>query len=110
MQKYGAINVEDCKREVYQGCVARYRKRRTSEVVSVRKCQSFPSGLTEPMPAGSRTDSLLAKSESISNGGSAFGITLLNRGRRSERKCSWCQGKFLCSAGSLGVQGDLPEP
>lgn len=39
------------------------------------KRQKLPSGVTEALLAGSRTDPELAKSESISNGGSTFGIT-----------------------------------
>lgn len=50
------------------------------------------------------------QSESISDGGCAFVIKELNRGRRREKKCSRCQGKVLCCAGSSGVQGDYKVP
>ena len=48
---------------------------RATGVASVRSCQKLPPCLTEPMPAGSKTDPLLAKAEPISNGGSTSGIT-----------------------------------
>ncbi|GAB0183589.1 epimerase family protein SDR39U1 [Grus japonensis] len=35
------------------------------------------------MPAGSKTDLLLAKAEPISNGGSTSGVTLLRRGKKN---------------------------
>jgi len=44
-------------------------------VASVRRCQKLPPCLIEPMPAGSKTDPLLAKAEPISDGGSTSGIT-----------------------------------
>lgn len=44
------------------------------------------TGLREPMPAGSKTDLPLAKTKSISNSGSASGITDLTR--RAEHYCT----------------------
>jgi len=44
----------------------------------VRSCQKLPPGPTEPMPAGSKMDLLLAKGEPISTSG----ITYLNRGKK----------------------------
>jgi len=44
-------------------------------LVSVRSCQKLPPYLIEPMPAGSKTDPLVAKAEPISKGGRASGIT-----------------------------------
>ena len=48
-------------------------------VASVRSCQKLTLCPTEPMPAGSKTDLLLAKAEPISHGGSASGITYLRK-------------------------------
>jgi len=48
-------------------------------VASVRSCQKLCPCLIEPMPAGSKTDPLLAKAKPISDGGSASGITYLRR-------------------------------
>jgi len=44
-------------------------------VAPVRSCEKLPSCLIKPVPAGSKTDSLLAKAKPISNVGSASGIT-----------------------------------
>jgi len=44
-------------------------------VTSVRSCEKLPPYLIEPLPASSKTDPLLAKAKSISDGGSASGIT-----------------------------------
>jgi len=44
-------------------------------VASVRSCQKLPLCLIDPMPAGSKTDPLLAKDKPISDGGSTSGIT-----------------------------------
>jgi len=44
-------------------------------VASVRSCWKLHPRLMEPVPAGSKTDPLLAKAKPISNSGSAFGIT-----------------------------------
>ena len=52
-------------------------------MVSVRRCQKLPLCPIEPMPAGSKTDPLLAKAEPISDGGSASGITDLRWGEKS---------------------------
>jgi len=48
----------------------------------VRSCKELPLCPTEPMPSGSKTDPLLAKSESISNGGSTSVITYLQREKK----------------------------
>jgi len=48
----------------------------------VRSCWKLPPCPTEPVPAGSRTDPLLAKAEPISDGGSTSGITELRRGKK----------------------------
>jgi len=53
------------------------------EVVSVRSCQKLPLCSTEPTPASSKTDLLLAKAEPIRAGGSASGITSLRRQKTS---------------------------
>ena len=55
-------------------------------MASVRRCRKFPPCLIEPMPAGSKTDPLLAKAEPISDGGSASGITYLRRGKKLHNK------------------------
>ena len=44
-------------------------------VASVRSCKKLPPCLIEAMPAGSKTDPLLAKAKHFSDGGSAPGIT-----------------------------------
>jgi len=49
-------------------------------VASVRSCQKLPLCPTDPVPAGSKMDPLVAKAQPISNGGSASGITQLKRG------------------------------
>jgi len=64
----------------------------------VRSCEKLPPCLTELTPAGSKMDPPLAKVESISNGGSASGITQLSRVKRiaaAERSESM-QEKQLC--------------
>jgi len=50
-------------------------------VASVRRHQELPPCQTEPMPAGSKTDPLLAKAEPTSCGGSASVIMYLRRGK-----------------------------
>ena len=45
------------------------------EVASVRSCEKLPLCLMEPMPAGSRTDVLLAKVNPISDGGNTSVVT-----------------------------------
>ena len=54
-----------------------FGSRGATVVASVRR--KLPLCLTEPMPAGSKADPLLAKAEPISDGGSASGITYLRR-------------------------------
>ena len=60
-------------------------------VASVRRCQKLPLHLIKPMPAGSKTDPLLAKAEPISDRGSASGITYLRKGKEvmGRSNCSW---------------------
>jgi len=48
----------------------------------VRSCEKLPPCLIKPVPAGSKTDPLLAKAKPISDGGSASGITHLRKGRK----------------------------
>ena len=48
-------------------------------MASVRSSKKLPSCLIELVPAGSKTDLLLAKAKPISNGGSASVITYLRR-------------------------------
>ena len=50
-------------------------------VASVRSCWKLPLCLIEPMPAGSKTDPLLAKAEPINDSGSASVITYLRKGK-----------------------------
>ena len=45
------------------------------------KCQKLPPCQTEPIPAGSKTDPLLAKAEPFSDSGSSSLITYLTRGK-----------------------------
>jgi len=45
-------------------------------------CEKLPPCLTEPVPAGSKTDPPLPKAEPISDGGSASVITDLRKGRK----------------------------
>jgi len=51
-------------------------------VASVRSCRKLPPCLIKPVPAGSKTDLLLAKAKPVSDGGSASVITYLRRGRK----------------------------
>jgi len=51
----------------------------------VRSCEKIPPCLTEPVPAGSKMDPPLAKTEPISNGGIASGITYLRMGKKCNR-------------------------
>jgi len=52
-------------------------------VASVSRCEKLPPRLIKPVPAGSKTDLLLAKTKPISNGGSACVITYLRKGRKN---------------------------
>jgi len=52
-------------------------------VSSVRSCEKLPPCLVEPVPAGSKTDPLLAKAKPISDGGSTSVITYLRKGRKN---------------------------
>jgi len=51
-------------------------------MTSVRSCWKLPPCLTEPVPAGSKTDLPLAKAKPISDGGSAPVITDLRKGKK----------------------------
>jgi len=51
-------------------------------VASVRSCEKLPPCLVEPVPAGSKTDPLLAKAKPICGSGSASVITYLRRGKK----------------------------
>ena len=51
-------------------------------VASPRSCQKLPLCLTEAVPAGSKTDLLLAKAKTVCNGGNASVITHLRRGEK----------------------------
>jgi len=51
-------------------------------VASVRSCEKHLPCLIKPVPAGSKTDPLLAKAKPISDGGSASVITYLRRGKK----------------------------
>jgi len=53
-------------------------------VTAVRRCQKLSPYLIQPVPAGSKTDLLLAKAKPISDGGSTSGITYLRRGRKKK--------------------------
>jgi len=55
-------------------------------VASVRSSQKLPPCLIKPVPAGSKTDLLLAKAKPISNGDSASGIMCLRRGKKTAIK------------------------
>jgi len=61
-----------------------------SEVASVRRCQKLPPCQMEPVPAGSKTDTLLAKAEPLSDGGSASVMTYLRKG---ENCCTRAAGR-----------------
>jgi len=52
----------------------------------VRRCQKLPLCPTEPTPAGSKTDPLLAKAEPTSDSGSTSGITELSRGKKPAQR------------------------
>jgi len=51
-------------------------------VASVRSCENLPPCLIKPVPAGSKTDLLLAKAKPISNSRSASGITYSRKGKK----------------------------
>lgn len=52
-----------------------FGSRGASGVASVRSCPKLLPCPAELSPAGSRTDTLLAKAEAIRNGGSTFMVT-----------------------------------
>jgi len=53
-------------------------------VASVRSCQKLPPCLIKPVPAGSKTDLLLAKAKPISDSGSSSVIKYLRKGRKKK--------------------------
>jgi len=59
---------------------------RATRVGPVRSCEKLPPCPIEPMPAGSKTDPLLAKAKPINNGGSASVITYLRRGKTAAER------------------------
>ena len=59
---------------------------RVTGVVSVRSCWKLPLCLTEPTPAGSKTDPPPAKAEPISDRGNASVITFLRRKKVGDEK------------------------
>jgi len=52
-----------------------FGSRGPTRAASDRTCQKLPLCLTEPVPASSKTDLLLAKTKPVSDGGRASGIT-----------------------------------
>jgi len=52
-------------------------------VASVRSCLKLPLCPTEPAPAGSKADLLLAKAEPISDGGSPLWDNVFQKGEKS---------------------------
>jgi len=50
-------------------------------VASLRRYHKFPPCLTEPMPATSKMDPLLAKAKPVSDNGSTSIITYLRKGK-----------------------------
>jgi len=65
-------------------------------VASVGSCKKLPSCPTEPTPAGSKTDALLAKAKPVSDSGSASGITYLRRGIKKKLRGSEERGVRRC--------------
>lgn len=61
----------------------------TTGVASVRSFWKLPPCATEPMSTGSKMDPVLANSESISDDGSASGITELGRGGMGGTPVQW---------------------
>lgn len=55
-------------------------------LTSVRRCQKFPSYLSEPIPAGSRMDPLQARAEPTNGGGSIPGITDLRKEKVAQKQ------------------------
>jgi len=52
-------------------------------MASVRRCKKLPPCLTKPVPAGSKTDLLLAKAKPISDSARASVITYSRRGKNT---------------------------
>jgi len=77
-KKDECITVQWCYRFAWQGFGSGW----AIGVASVRSCEKLPPCLTEPVPAGSKTDPPLAKAKPISDGGSASVVTDLRRGRK----------------------------
>lgn len=61
---------------------------RATAVAPVRRCQKLPPRLTKQMPDGSSKNSVLAKAEPISPGGSTSGITGLRRGKNKRAEAA----------------------
>jgi len=79
-------------------------------VASVRKCQKLPPCPMEPMPGGSKADPSLAKAESISNDGSASGVTDLRREKKllhnsQERGLRLCERSNSADT-QVGAEGE----
>ena len=73
-------------------------------VASVSRCQ-FCICPRKPVPASSKTDLLLAKTEPISNGGNLSVITYLRMGKKLLRNSSWERGVRICERmNSTGTQ------
>jgi len=64
-------------------------------VASVRSCKKLPPCLIKLVPAGSKTDPLLAKVKPISDSGSASVITYLRRGKKTAVKTTVGRGVRL---------------
>jgi len=56
-------------------------------VASVRSCWKLSLCPTEPVPASSKLDLLLAKAEPISDSGSTSGVTHLRRKKEKKKTC-----------------------
>ena len=69
-----------CCRFAWQG----FGSRGAIRVASIRSCKKLPPCVTEPVPAGSKTDLLLAKAKPISNGGSTS--VIFKKGKK--KRCS----------------------
>ena len=72
------ILLVQCYRFVWQG----FGSGGAIGVASVRSCEKLPPCLIKPVPAGSKTDSSLAKAKPISDSGSTSVITHLRRAKK----------------------------
>jgi len=75
-----------------------------TKVATVRSCQKLPPCLTEPMPAGSKTDPPLAKAKPFSNG-RAYGITYLRRWKKNCCRRAARRGVRICQKQLCRHQG-----